>query len=267
MDGSESGYIEDIKAMVINELNSKILSCKESEYDTDKIGLFVINLKRRPERLLRISKSLNDLGIKNFEIIEALDGSCISESEIENLVDLKARESVFGQLHMNSGEIGCSASHLMAYNKIINESYSCAVILEDDADLGEDFINFWKQLSLNKKNEMPDVVLLGYRSSSELSLLATEHSIGRQSLCEFELSSRKVGKVWGTHAYLISNIGAAKMISANEKIRFIADEVWNVFLSSISLYVVNPPIAWAGQAGSDISEDNQDRAKIWDCSI
>jgi hypothetical protein len=82
----------------------------------------VINLKRRPDRLARISAELQKSGL-NFEIQVAVDGQ------------LETQEPKFLSEFLSKGAIGCWKSHVNAMRRIVESSASFGLILEDDAVL------------------------------------------------------------------------------------------------------------------------------------
>lgn len=118
------GEIEDMprKRAIMNQENRIYCQPLPSvlNYFFDKI--FVINLKRRPDRLKHITKVLNDLNAE-FEVIEAVDGN--NEQELF----LKSKKTYSNVTH---GVIGCHLSHLKVYKEIKAKSYKRALILEDD---------------------------------------------------------------------------------------------------------------------------------------
>lgn len=92
------------------------------------IPVFVISLKRAAERRQSICEHLSSLGVQ-FEIFEAVDGSTLSDEEVEKL---KAPG-----LKMNRGAVGCYLSHIRVYEQIVQRGYECGLILEDDTRLSK----------------------------------------------------------------------------------------------------------------------------------
>ena len=81
----------------------------------DKI--YVINLKKREDRLVKIDKLFKDLGgiFKNYERIEAIDGNTLSIQDNNNLT-LKSKylydnPTLFIDIK-SKGALGCYLSHL-----------------------------------------------------------------------------------------------------------------------------------------------------------
>ena len=93
---------------------------------------FVINLKRRPDRLESFRK---DCPLQNVQVVEAFDAS----KEDHELI-----HSRFNKLQF-PGEKGCWLSHLLLWEKIVKEGLPHALIFEDDA-------KFYQALS--RRNEV-----------------------------------------------------------------------------------------------------------------
>jgi GR25 family glycosyltransferase involved in LPS biosynthesis len=78
----------------------------------------VINLKRRPDRLARISAQLEKAGL-TFEVQVAVDGQ------------LETHEPKF----LSKGAIGCWKSHVNSMQRLVQANAPFGLILEDDAVL------------------------------------------------------------------------------------------------------------------------------------
>ena len=102
------------------------------------IKCFVINLKRRKDRLKKISSHLNSNGLKfvRFEAIDAEKSSCSL---------LNKNISQGGPLgNIPKGDLGCFQSHYSLWKHIANKENSPVLILEDDvriSNLGFKILN------------------------------------------------------------------------------------------------------------------------------
>lgn len=101
--------------------------------------IYVINLKRRKDKLKRIIKRINKIdpdGNINVEIFTAIDGLKIDEQFMKdnNISILKEWIDPFKKTKINKGEIGCALSHYKIWEDIIENNYNSALILEDDAE-------------------------------------------------------------------------------------------------------------------------------------
>ena len=127
------------------------------------IPVFVINLKRSAARRDHTTKQLNDLGIP-FQIIEAVDGTDLSDSEIKNNGNFGIYKNGLYPRYLLKEEIGCALSHLNIYHKMVAEKTPIACILEDDNDFSKDF----KTLLINDQLNIEDwdLLYLGHHSGS-----------------------------------------------------------------------------------------------------
>jgi GR25 family glycosyltransferase involved in LPS biosynthesis len=110
--------------------------------------LYVINLKRRPEKRERIVAMLLKYPDLEYEIFDAIDGENIDESFMEengyktypSWYDPNLRRS------LTKGEIGCSLSHWLRWKKIAENNIERAIILEDDALFTSFFAEKYKKI-------------------------------------------------------------------------------------------------------------------------
>src|SRR5262249_31555682 len=91
-----------------------------------QIPIFVINLDRAPERLAHISTQFEALGL-TFERVPAVDGRLLTAAEKRGL---NPPRLIGGE--MSDGEIGVFASHLRAFQIIVDRGLPRACITEDD---------------------------------------------------------------------------------------------------------------------------------------
>ena len=105
--------------------------------------IYIINLKRRPDRKEFMLKQLEKLNIKNYEFVDAEDAK---GKDIDYYVktNMYSKSPLF---KMHPSFIACSISHVQVYEKII-ESGQRAIILEDDTLLQDNF----EKLLIDLKN-------------------------------------------------------------------------------------------------------------------
>ena len=95
--------------------------------------LYYINIDGEPERDAYMQAQLKYWEIENYTRISAYDGR---EDDLSDILKGRYPEN------MNSGEIGCTTSHLKAIKHWMDTSDSpCAIIAEDDLDL--ETVKFW----------------------------------------------------------------------------------------------------------------------------
>ena len=111
--------------------------------------IFVINLKRRPDRREEVSKMMAGMGIR-FEFIEAVDGGEMLPTEearlnyyLNHFIDERETHGWVASV----GQIGCWLSHVELWKKIVEEHIDSALILEDDLSFNkyEEFSDYMKE--------------------------------------------------------------------------------------------------------------------------
>lgn len=111
--------------------------------------IFVINLKRRPDRRARMEARLKDAQVGcPVEVFDAIDARDLSpEYLIErghrtyaSWNDPRARHFSYTR-ELKYGEIACSLSHLAVWERVRAEGVERALVLEDDVTLCSDFLD------------------------------------------------------------------------------------------------------------------------------
>ena len=120
----------------MNILNNKIIVDFNNNNNNDsflhvmKLCKIVINLKRRPDRLI---KFIEICSLMSVNILYAFDGS--------NLLNEKDNLKANQLKNINKGEIGCFLSHIRCYEYMIKNNIEYMLIFEDDCNFCDDFIN------------------------------------------------------------------------------------------------------------------------------
>jgi GR25 family glycosyltransferase involved in LPS biosynthesis len=84
--------------------------------------IYVLNLKKREDRLNHIKKELKKINCNNYSIVESIDGN-----QIENKTNLK------------NGMYGLILTYLKIFNLSKNNDSTNIIIIEDDCVFSEDF--------------------------------------------------------------------------------------------------------------------------------
>ena len=173
--------------------------------------IFVINLPKDIERLHSIDGQLRNLQL-DYDVIEAVYGKNLSDSDLHQLT------TEFGRERLSLSEIGCSLSHLKAYQTIVNSQLPFALILEDDAQLSADVVPVVQALSEHLDPQRADVVLLSvawhYRGFFYTNL-TEKHRLAQV----FHASL--------THGYVITHAAAKQFLKALRPVELEAD-AWQV---------------------------------------
>jgi GR25 family glycosyltransferase involved in LPS biosynthesis len=116
----------------------------------DKI--YIINLKKREDRKNKLIDELINAKIDNYEFIDAIDGN---DEIIKN--DYKKLKENKNTKIKTSGHYACLLSHIYVIEKAIENNYEQILILEDDIQFVDDFLDRLKEIKLFKY----DLVYLG----------------------------------------------------------------------------------------------------------
>ncbi len=99
----------------------------------DKV--YIINLKRRSDRKKIMIEKLKKIGLTNYEFINAVDGLKLKVSKVFDNLKNKNKTQI-----LNYGHFGCILSHIKVLKNAILNNYNRVMILEDDIEFPDDFI-------------------------------------------------------------------------------------------------------------------------------
>ena len=196
-----------------NNLKSKI------NHDTNRMKIFIVNLKRSTDRKKFMIEQFDRLGITNYEFFEAFDGvnnnysdHCDTFNYILNM-----------QRVPTGAEIGCALSHVGLMQKVIALNEPC-IILEDDALLLENLNN------IGIIDFEFDVIFLNKAILFNLPTCDIHLSPFNNAFDKIDLSRHKFNPTfWHTTvSYIISPQGARKVLAAQTPIKHTADS-WYYF--------------------------------------
>lgn len=203
---------------------------------------FIINLEKDIEKKEKISSLCESLGL-DYEIIKAVYGKELSNSEITmNTYPEKEQLKKFKR-KLTLGEIGCAMSHRYCYQRIIDDKLKEAIILEDDAIFDKELLEFLKH-----KDEFPhdlDLLLIGHYKQMYYDDGFMIHSFYHRQSCIHINKKWKIRRIVaggnGTHGYLITNQGAQKLLKLMNKIYLPAD-VYTRDDRHTNMYALFPPL-------------------------
>ena len=173
--------------------------------------IYVINLKKRPERLELFKK--NYKLIHNYKIIDAINGNELDKEYINTIVGTEAKKTLHDFYKYNIirkyhyelssyGAVGCYLTHINVWNEIIKSNKQNALIFEDDAKVSN--INYF---DLNKRLRL-------LPNDWDIYLLINPDYCYKKIKVENKRHLYKVKRFFLLHAYII-NINACKKIINN----------------------------------------------------
>lgn len=178
------------------------------------ISAFVINLDKDTQKWVTFQNAFSQTTTNiHIERFKAVDGKQYRKTLHPNI-------SNWAHYFNTDKTIGCFKSHTMVWKQIVERNLEYAVVFEDDVNPTKN----WEERVLSTIRDMSnspwDIILLGYHSQN-----ITKHS-DKTPLLFSMLKFLKIGKesrniangiispvtFGGTHAYLISNEGAKKLL-------------------------------------------------------
>jgi GR25 family glycosyltransferase involved in LPS biosynthesis len=206
-----------------NKLNKKVLNDSE---------ILVINLKRDQERLSFISKQL-----KTFTRIDAVDGKTDDNLNVSFLCKNLCTDTM----------IGCMKSHIKCWQYIVDKNLNYGVILEDDVQLVPNFKNEYEKVLNSANNSDWDIILLGcFMCKYKDNDLITKALMTLRNPLDYEEDINDLlykPTTWGgTHAYVVSNNAAKKLLKLFPKAKYHVDFL--VSYSGLNILACKKLLAW-----------------------
>lgn len=167
--------------------------------------IYLLNLKRRPDRLINFMNKYVQSDIATYPImkVDAVDGSAldidrvplteIARGELKE-IELTGFRSKHYQL--TKGAIGCYLSHVKIWHHILVNGHEVALIFEDDANIPQNF-NFFLNKAIVQVPMDWDIVLLGYMCNK----------------CDSYPTHNEVDRFMLTHAYLITSKAIERIVA------------------------------------------------------
>lgn len=139
----EANETEEQKKEAIQDESRVYIPLENSKLNHLFDNVYLVNLKRRPDRLKKMQELLSKYKI-DFQVVEAIDGK----------VDIEAQSIYIDRENkkMNEGEIGCYLTHLMIYRDIKEKGYNQPLIFEDDIIAHKDLENLINEVYLTPKD-------------------------------------------------------------------------------------------------------------------
>jgi GR25 family glycosyltransferase involved in LPS biosynthesis len=185
----------------------------------DKI--YVINLKRRNDRLLKIDKLLKNLGgiFANYETIEAVDGNTLSVQDNDYLT-LKSKylynnPSLFMDIS-TKGALGCYLSHLKIWEDAIKNDYNNIIIFEDDVKTNLTLNEIMEYINNVPKDY--DIAYLDYYGSYTDNIKVNNY-----------WNKNKLDMITSTSGYILSKKGIQQLLTKAYTIEMQIDFFLSIF--------------------------------------
>lgn len=193
------------------------------------LSIFIVSLKSDLIRRNTIASFLTNNGL-DFNFIDAVYGKDLKDPEL-SLLPINTAESRLKR-KLTPGEVGCTLSHLKVYSQLASSDHDWVCILEDDALLTSEFVNFVKSFDKDKHKLLPDnLYLLGGQEG-----IFQSKYIAQSRFTKLEVGDSFFHKTVGSHdhifrtcCYLMSKDMANNILSLSKRKFFVSDD-WAYFI-------------------------------------
>ena len=202
---------------------------------------FVVSLAGSADRRRLMAGQLDQPGFPAWEFLDAVEGRKLAADELSRRYDDESARRRYGKA-LSPGHVGCALSHLDAYRRIVDEGLAAALILEDDALIGEHALQVLDRLLARLDPNQPKLILLSHAKYYR--------PFGGWRL-DRERKVYPIHMARGTHAYLVTRAAARQMLAAMPRVTVVPDH-WELIrdLCRISVQAVVPyPIGRSPVAG------------------
>lgn len=192
------------------------------------LNIYVISLEQDVNKRNKISEILTSYGLK-YHFVNAIYGKNLSEQERQFHIEKSTGKILDRGFMPTPGEIGCTLSHMKAYEQIVNTGDEWACILEDDVILDQRFQKFIREFDCNGIVMDPQsIYLLGgqeglFESRRIVKSIRNVFNIGGQNFYKTIKSERVIFR---TCCYVL-NINLAKKLLSFYSRKFILADDWN----------------------------------------
>jgi len=208
----------------------------EKSKNITEISTFVINLKRRPDRLRNFFTKNKD-ELYPITVFEGVDGKTLLPSH-------KVQKAFStGDYNYRRGIVGCAMSHIKIWKEFITKlSTNYCIVFEDDAELCKDFHH--KVLYLLDKHKDFDIMFLHYNPYPQYNL--PELYSDSPPKADFWSIERSMRENMGSGAgYILSRNGAINLLKHIEEKGIYNAIDWVMFKSSNKVMYSNPMLVRA----------------------
>lgn len=216
------------------------------------IKFYVLNLKRRPDRLQKF-REINQSELVHFHVFNAIDGQKLKPS----LIIQKLFEP--NDYNYRRGIVGCALSHIMMWCELASSTLSGMVISEDDARLTKNFMP--KFLHVLERSPEADIIFLHHHAYSQWQNKNDLNENLAPTSTRWSMEESIKRSMGGTTSYYITKAGACRLLDEIDKkgIKYAID--WVMFrYNTNKVFYVSPFLAFADCAqvkgnDSDIQND------------
>jgi len=187
-------------------------------------NIFVINLKKRIDRLKHIQNELSKINCTSYEVIDAVDGREINRPSM-----------------INNGALGLVLTYFKIFEQIKNNPPEEIILIEDDCVFSE---NFCENVN-HFLNELPnDWNILYFGGNHNLSLAPPPSKL-TEHVC-------KVHHTYSTHCVVMKTKVFFELIEILKTLRYQTDVGLSFLQKKYPSYTTSKKITWQVPSYSDI---------------
>lgn len=190
--------------------------------------IFCLTLKDTPKRKEYAENHFKQNGL-DVEFFEGINGSTFG---LRTIIPYRDDDPNGPDYFIKQGRIGCLLSHLMLWKTLLHNSYDEILILEDDIQLPNNFIEKFQEL----KNKLPNdwqYVFVGH-----CCLAPSEHQI---KIAEGIVVTDTPPMC--THAYMVKKTSLLTLIETNSQAWAAVDiQIQKKTLKQLKYYIFEPAI-------------------------
>jgi len=168
------------------------------QLNANNIPIFIINLKSDINRKLSIINKLEYTNLKNYTIIDAIDGK--TDLDNYNFKIMPDWIDPIFKRKINANEIGCFLSHFFIWKHIVTHNLDMVLILEDDCVFLNNFNDKFEQLIDLNAASIYDFFPLGRSKLNE------KYNLGPETIIHSDYVIPKYS--YNAHSYLLTKSGA-----------------------------------------------------------
>jgi GR25 family glycosyltransferase involved in LPS biosynthesis len=206
-------YVDSFIDVKLNNISYNVIHMKNSN-------------QNKYNNILNIEKQIN----QKINIFDAIVGKNVNLKNL-NIFDENIK---FNFKYTFPGEVGCYLSHLLLIKKAsLNTVNDYTVIFEDDFKINNDNLNEEINKIINKTNGDFDMIYLGNLNNNH-----------KKQIIDNIYTIDSVSPLWGTHALLINNKNANKILSNITNIDQAIDNKYKTIIdaNNIKAYVIYPTL-------------------------
>lgn len=167
--------------------------------------IFMINLKRRTERRVKMEMTLKELGI-DYTYFEAVDGRKLTDEILveKGIKFMVEYEDPYHKRKMKMGEIGCFLSHYAIWETMIEKNLQEVLVLEDDIK----FEPYFRETAIQLMQEAHN------KGGYDLIYFGRKRLHDNEEYVKDSTNFVKVSYTYWTLGYVLTLEGAKKLIAA-----------------------------------------------------